>query len=106
MTQDLYLRFESEAQANDVLYNKVPTAFDYTDPENPVPTEWMQRPNFQNIDTIGVIYEGGEWDEEGNVVIEPTPLDGWHVNVRVVSENPEPLEPYKVEVNTPMRVWG
>ena len=104
---DLYLKFSDEQQAKDVLYTKVATAFDYTDPENPVPTEWYDKPNYANIDTIGVIYEGGEWDAEGNVITEPTALDGWHCNVRVVAgENADALAPYKIDVSTPMRVWG
>ena len=32
------------------------------------------------IDVIGIITEGGEWDDDGNVITEPTALDGWHVN--------------------------
>ncbi|MGO4326724.1 hypothetical protein [Cupriavidus sp. M-11] len=36
-----------------------------------------------NLSTIGRIYEGGEWDAEGNVVTPPTALPGWHVNLRL-----------------------
>ena len=100
---DLYLKFDSETQANSVLYTEVPTAWD----DEGEPTEWKPKPNYANIDTIGVIYEGGEWDEEGNVITEPAALDGWHVNVRVVAgEDAEALEAYAVTVASPMRVWG
>ena len=100
---DLYLKFTDEAQANSVLYTEVPTAWD----DEGEPTEWYDKPNYANIDTIGIIYEGGEWDAEGNVVTEPVALDGWHVNVRVVAgEDAEALEAYAVTVASPMRVWG
>jgi hypothetical protein len=32
------------------------------------------------IDVVGIITEGGEWDDEGNEITPPTVLDGWHVN--------------------------
>ena len=78
---DKYLKFTDEAQANSVLYTKVPTAWD--DEGNVLETE--PRPNYANIDTIGVIYEGGEWDAECNVITEPVALQGWHDHVRVVA---------------------
>jgi hypothetical protein len=100
---DLYLKFTDQTQANSVLYTKVPTAWD----EEGEPTEWYEQPNYANIDVIGVIYEGGEWDEDGEVVTEPVALDGWHVNVRVVSaESAEPLFPFAVTPEHPRRVWG
>ena len=100
---DLYLKFTDEPQANSVLYTEVPTAWD--DEGNVLETE--PRPNYANIDTIGIIYEGGEWDAEGNVITEPVALSGWHVNVRVVAgEDAEALEAYAVTVLSPMRVWG
>tara|TARA_Y100000593_G_C4212328_1_gene287494 strand:- start:175 stop:498 length:324 start_codon:yes stop_codon:yes gene_type:complete len=34
-----------------------------------------------HIHTVGKILEGGEWDSEGNVVVAPTELPGWHVNM-------------------------
>jgi hypothetical protein len=100
---DLYLRFDSETQASSVLYTEVPTAWD----EEGEPTEWEPKPNYANIDTIGTIYEGGEWDAEGNVITEPVALQGWHVNVRVVAgEDGEPLQQFSVIPQSPRRVWG
>ena len=82
------LKFTDEAQAISVLF----------DGENP---------RYLNIDTIGVIYEGGEWDTEGNVITEPVALDGWHVNVFVRDdEDGEALEAYEVFPTTPVRVWA
>lgn len=34
------------------------------------------------IDVVGIITEGGEYDEEGNVVVQPTTLSGWHINYK------------------------
>ena len=109
---DLYLKFTDEAQSIDVLYAKKEEVITETDDEGNeqeviilVPD--LTKPLYRNIDTIGVIYEGGEWDAEGNVITEPTALDGWHCNVRVVAgENADALAPYKIDVSTPMRVWG
>ena len=98
---DLYLKFTDEAQATAVLYTQEPTAWD--EEGNVTATE--PRPNFANISTIGIIYKPtGETDAEGNPVMAA--LDGWHVNVRVVGEDPTPLEQYAVTPATPVRVWG
>lgn len=61
------------------------------------------------VDQIGVIYRGGQWgfNENGPYTIEePIKLDGWHINIRMVSgdiaENllsfviPTPQSPYRV----------
>ena len=90
-----------------VLFEKVPTAWDNTDPENPIETEWEEQQLYRNTDIIGVIYEGGSWDEEGNEVEAPVALEGWHCNVRAVGESVDSLEPYKIETpNSPERVWA
>jgi len=57
---DLMLKFASEEEAKANLYDKVAIAWDNSDPEaEPVATEWEHRPKFRNIDTLGVIYTGG-----------------------------------------------
>jgi len=96
--QDFYLKFTDEAEAQSVLYTKVPTAWD----DEGEPTEWYDKPNFANIDTIGVIYEPQEDPD-----VEPVPYDGWFVNVRVVGEDAAPLEPFSIDPQPyPMRIWG
>ena len=55
------------------------------------------------LDIIGTIYTPGTYDAEGNVITEPTPIPGWHVN------SPQPIEgwdAYKVEPATPLRVYA
>jgi hypothetical protein len=87
---DLYLKFTDEAEATAVLYTQEPTAWD--EEGNVTATEPRQA--YANISTIGVIYK----DEQ--------PLDGWHVNVRVVGEDATALEAFAVTPTLPVRVWG
>ena len=56
------------------------------------------------IDVIGTITRGGEWDEEGNEIVAPTTLDGFHVNY--VGELPEGWEAYEVTPELPYRVFA
>jgi hypothetical protein len=103
MFTDLYLKFTDEAQASSVLYTQVPTAYD----EEGSPVEFEQQANYRNIDTLGILYEGGEWDNEGNVIVAATELEGWHVNVRVMpDEDAAALNEYAVEPQFPRRIWG
>jgi hypothetical protein len=55
------------------------------------------------IDVVGVITEGGECDEEGNVITQPITLSGWHINY--VGELPVELEQYLVTPENPVRVF-
>jgi hypothetical protein len=106
---DLMLKFASEEEAKANLYDKVATAWDNSDPENPVETEWEDRPRFRNIDVLGTIYNGGSWDEEGNEVEAPVAEPGWHVNVRCLEgETSEHLDAFLVDPTpaTPRRVWA
>lgn len=74
---DKYLSFTDEAQAKAVLYGE------------------EEKPNYANIDIIGIIYK----DEQA--------IPGWHVNVRLVgNEDAEALQPFEVTPTTPMRVWA
>jgi hypothetical protein len=106
---DLMLKFDDEAQAKAYLYEEVPTAWDNSDPENPIVTETESRPLFRNIDTLGVIYTGGSWDAEGNEVEAPVAQPGWHVNIRCLDgEDSTHLDGFVVTPTpaTPRRVWA
>ena len=98
---DLYLKFADEAEANSVLMQKIVTSV-----EDDVVTGFYEIPRFANIDTIGTIYEGGEYGADGEVITEPVALEGWHVNVRVIGEDATALEPFAVVPTSPRRVWG
>lgn len=65
---------------------------------------WIVASHAHALDPIGVLYEPGEYDAEGNVIVEPAPLAGWHVNL--VGEVPEAALPYVVAPGEPMRVWA
>jgi len=80
---DFYLKFINEAEARSVLYQG-------------------DQPLYANIDTLGIIYTFDPVDPEAPPVAEP----GWHVNVRVIEEDPAPLEPFQVFPTTPRRVWA
>ena len=95
MYTDYYLQFADEAQATSVLYTEEPATID----EDGNVTEYYLKPNFLNIDTIGIIYIP---DSDPQV-----PYDGWYVNVRLMDyESPETLLPYAIEPPHPLRVWA
>jgi hypothetical protein len=101
--QDLYLKFPDESTAYNLLYEQVPVEFN----ENDEPTAWEPRQKYLNTDTIGIIYEGGEYDSEGEPITPPIALDGWHVNIRLMDhEDGAALLPYTVTPTQPRRVWA
>lgn len=56
------------------------------------------------IDVIGIITEGGEYDEDGNEVVAPTVLPGWHVNYQ--GALPDGWEQFEVKPALPYRVFA
>lgn len=56
------------------------------------------------LDIIGPIQRGGEWDEDGNVVVPPEVLPGWHVNLQ--GEVPDGWDAYVVWPQQPVRIWA
>ena len=108
---DLYLKFKDEAEMRSVLFEKVPTAWDNTDQENPIETEWEMRQRYRNTDIINLIAtKDATFDpESGDIITEAEYAEGFHVNVRALpNEDCSVLEDYKVnpEPNTPARVWA
>lgn len=100
--EDLYLKFPDQATATRILYTSVPTLYDTEEQ----PVVWSQEPLYLNIDTIGVLYESGELDNEGNMVLAPVEIEGWHVNIRLMPhEHIEPLLTYLVRPASPRRTW-
>jgi hypothetical protein len=102
---DKYLAFTDEAAAKAVLY-RIEGAVEATEDTEAV--EGYEVPNYANIDTIGIIYKptGEMLQGEDGAYPEMAPIEGWHVNVRLVGEDAEALEPFVVEPKTPVRVWG
>ena len=57
------------------------------------------------LDIVATISKGGEWDPEtGEVLVEPTVIDGWHVNYLGVV--PDGWEQYAVWPRNPIRQWA
>ena len=105
--QDYYLKFANEAEARAVLYRKEGVV--EADPENGIESqEGYEVSNFANIDHIGTIWKptGKMLQTEEGEVPEMAPLDGYHVNVRVVDENASALEAYQVFPDNPVRGWA
>ena len=115
MYNTYYLKFNSEASWD---AKAAEAGYRHQDPETGAVT-YSVTPGA--IDVVGVIYnDTGEIDVEGEPV-PPTPVDGWHVNIRLKSkiafaENeddpdvdvtlPEVLNNYIVEPQTPSRVFA
>ena len=55
------------------------------------------------IDVVGTIIEGGEWDEDGNELVAPTVLSGYHVNYQ--GDLPDGWDLFEVAPVTPVRKW-
>ena len=55
------------------------------------------------IDEIGLLYEGGTYDAEGEVITPPVALPGWHVNTLNLA--PEAWDPHLVVVNSASRIF-
>ena len=56
------------------------------------------------IDVVGTITEGGEWDEDGNEIVAPTVLDGFHINY--LGDMPDGWEAFEVIPENPHRVFA
>ena len=56
------------------------------------------------IDEIGIIYEGGTYDAEGEVITPPVALTGWHVNTAGLA--PEAWDEFQVNPATPSRIFA
>ena len=75
-----------------------------TDEEN-VDSEVLQAYTRDHaIDVIGIITEGGEYDEDGNETVPPTILPGWHVNYQ--GALPDGWDAFEVKPTSPHRIWA
>jgi hypothetical protein len=103
MYLDLYLSFQDAAQADSVLYTVTP---EVVDEDGNVVSEAYTTPNFINIDVLGILYQKQEIPDPEN---PPIPLEGWHVNVRVMpDEDSAPLNAFEVSPAPSVwrRVWA
>ena len=56
------------------------------------------------VDCIGKITRGGEYDKDGEVIVAPEVLDGWHVNF--AGTLPDGWDEYVVSPEQPVRVFA
>jgi hypothetical protein len=85
------------------LYQKVYSEFD--EEGNGVGDFAWQRVGQYDLDIIGVIYKPtGETDEEGNPVMEP--IEGYHANIRGITDGEAEQLPTIPKPNHPMRIWA
>ena len=118
---DFFLKLASEADMPTVLsafyrQDTETTVDDETGEETVInvgdPYMVMQTPDYA-IDVVGVIHRptgNTLTDAEGNEYPEQAPLDGWHVNIRLIGDamrdTVEEIDAiYGVIPNTPARVW-
>jgi hypothetical protein len=97
---DMFLRFDTEVEANAALYDE------QTNVQDDV-VETVLVPKYAAVDVVGVIYKptGVMLTTDEGEVPEMAPLDGWHVNVRHTAEAPE-LEAFRTFPATPSRAWA
>ena len=56
------------------------------------------------IDVVGIIVEGGEWNYEGEEIVPPTILDGFHINY--LGDMPDGWEAFEVKPENPVRMFA
>ena len=94
--QDIYLSFQDEEEAKLVLYKMISTEY-----------ESFLKPNYQNIDVIGTVYQRLPELIPKDYVPIPYPAPNFGVNIRLMEdEDIEPLRPYIIYPKNPIRVWG
>ena len=102
---DMYLKFTDEAEAKATLYH-IEGAVEADEEMGIEASEGYEVANYKNIDVLGVLYEKQDIVDPENPP-EPVPMEGWHVNVRVVDgEDGTPLQPFSVVPTLPRRIWG
>jgi hypothetical protein len=89
--KDFLYKFPNEATAQTALA-------DYYDAEN----GWQTSGTGFALDPVGVLVDTDMTDPENPVT---TVLDGWHVNLRVTDDRPDPTADYSVTPTQQRRVW-
>jgi hypothetical protein len=90
MTDHLY-KFPDEETAQTALA-------EYYDAES----GWLTSSEHYALDPVGVLADIDNTDPENPVV---TMLDGWHINLRVMDDRPDPAVEYAVTPTQQRRVW-
>ena len=105
MYKDYYLKFPSKEIADSILY-RIEGFIEPNLETGDEGDEGYVTCNYKHVDVIGVIYEYGDVVDIKNPP-EPVVLDGWHVNIRLCSEEDSTIiEQYAVSPVTPRRTWA
>jgi hypothetical protein len=90
----IYLKFPDKATAQSVLSAYYSSEYG-----------WDRASLTHSLDPVGVIYkDDGVYDEIGNVITEPTMLDGWHVNF--IGDLPSCASAYELNPAKPKRIFA
>jgi hypothetical protein len=89
--KDFLYKFPDEATAQTALA-------DYYDSE----TGWKTSGEGYALDPVGVLADTDMTDPENPV---STLLDGWHLNLRVTDDRPDPAAEYAITPTQQRRVW-
>jgi hypothetical protein len=104
---DYYLKFSTEEEAFQAFKEAGYTSQDENGKEFVISATHQVC-----VDLVGTIYRGGKWDmnEQGEMITieEPVKLDGYHVNVRILSGDiAENLNQFAVDdPKNPHRIFG
>jgi hypothetical protein len=104
---DYYLKFSSQEEAFTALKDAGYTSIDENEKEFIISAT-----HEYCIDEVGTIYKGGKWqsNEAGEMITieEPVKLDGFHINVRMLSGDiAENLKTFLIDnPKTPYRIFG
>jgi hypothetical protein len=63
---------------------------------------WLTGGEGYALDPVGVLVDTDNSDLENPV---STPIDGWHINLRVMDDRPDPAAAYAVTPTQQRRVW-
>jgi hypothetical protein len=76
----------------------------YSEPDEDGNTTLAAYTHDHAIDVVGTITRGGEYGDEGAVIVAPTVLDGFHVNY--IGTLPPGWEEFLVAPEQPYRVFA
>ena len=104
-TNTAFLKFDSEQEWKDLAseHGILQTVEDEETGEQV--ESWNYYTQDWAVDVVGIIYDPGTYDEEGNELTPPVPHEGWHVNAKWNAELPSTLATRGVAPVTPRRVF-
>lgn len=104
---DIFLKFKDEAESLPHMFNVIP---EVKNEQGAVIRQMRLQPKYDTMDIIGIVRKPtGNMttyyfsEDEFCQASELAPVDGWHVNIRVTTEDTSELDPFKVQVTNPVR---